>query len=53
MRILTSDEIDNLSFAIPSNFVLNIASQLEQGKAPKRPLLGVTVITIKDIINLF
>ena len=49
--MLTDSKIDNMAFAIPSNLVMSLASQLELGKVPKRPLLGVTVITVKDIIN--
>lgn len=48
---LTSEEIDNMGFAIPSNLVLELIELLEQGIQPVRPLLGVTVTSVKDIRN--
>ena len=42
---------DNMAFSIPINLVLELASQLEQGIVPQRPLLGVTVIDIKNILS--
>ena len=40
-----------MAFSIPINLVLELASQLEQGIVPQRPLLGVTVIDIKNILS--
>ena len=49
--MITASDVDDMSFAIPINLVMNLVSQLELGIVPKRPLLGVTVVTVKDIIN--
>lgn len=47
---IASYNIDNMGFAIPMNLVMEIVELLEQGKKPKRAKLGVTVISVKDIL---
>ena len=40
-----------MAFSIPINIVLDLASQLEQGIIPQRPVLGISAMYVKDIIN--
>lgn len=47
---LASSDIDNMGFAIPMPLVMEIISALEQGQKPVRAKLGVTVLSVKDII---
>lgn len=42
--------IDNICFAIPTSLTMDIVSLLEQGIRPKRVILGVEVISVKDIL---
>lgn len=42
--------VDNMGFAVPSNLVLNIAGLLEQGIRPQRAIIGVTVVSVKNIL---
>ena len=48
---ISDDEIDNMAFSIPINTVLSLVSSLEKGIVPVRPLLGVSIVMVKDIIN--
>lgn len=48
---INDEKTDNMSFSIPINLVLELASQLEKGIVPQRPLLGVTVIDVKNIMS--
>jgi len=43
--------VENMAFSIPINIVLDLASQLEQGIIPQRPVLGISAMYVKDIIN--
>lgn len=40
--------IENMSFAIPSNLVMDIVGMLENGIKPERPLLGVEILDLKN-----
>ena len=40
--------IENMSFAIPSNLVMDIVGMLENGIKPVRPLLGVEILDLKN-----
>lgn len=42
--------VDNMGFAIPSNLVLSIVALLEEGIRPQRAILGITVVSVKDIL---
>lgn len=46
---ITSAAIENLGFAIPINNCMALASQLEKGIVPERPLLGINGLYINDI----
>lgn len=48
---ISSVSVDNMGFAIPSNLVLEIVELLEQGIQPVRPKLGVTVLSVRDILS--
>ena len=48
---LASTEIEGMGFAIPSNLVNKLIPFLEEGKTPIRYVLGITVVTVRDIIN--
>lgn len=48
---LASAEIEGMGFAIPSNLVNKLIPFLEEGKTPIRYVLGITVVTVRDIIN--
>lgn len=48
---ISAKAVDNMAFSIPINTVINLVSMLEQGIVPTRPLLGVSIIMVKDIIN--
>lgn len=50
-EMISADSIDNMAFAIPSNLVLELCSQLAQGIVPSRPLLKISVLSVKDIIS--
>ena len=41
---------ENLSFAIPINLVKTLIPSLEKGEPVKRPILGVSIIDVKDIV---
>ena len=43
---VSSDLVNNMSFAIPINLVMEIVSQLEQGIRPKRATLGVQIFDV-------
>lgn len=43
---ITNYKYNNMSFAIPSNLVLSIVSQLEQGIKPQRLQLGIQIIEV-------
>lgn len=45
-----SNDIDNMGFSIPSNTVVHLLEYLEKGVVPNRAKLGVTSITIKDLL---
>jgi serine protease Do len=45
-----SNEIDNMGFSIPSNTVVPLLEILEKGEVPRRATLGLTSITVKDLI---
>lgn len=47
---INSYDVDNMGFAIPINLAMEIASLLERGQKPQRAKLGVTVISVKDIL---
>ena len=47
---LTSDSVENMGFAIPSNLIKELIEILETGVQPNRPILGVTIISISDIL---
>lgn len=44
----TSGNIENIGFAIPIEYALTIADRLETGKSLKRPVLGVSMISVED-----
>lgn len=48
---ISSVLVENLGFAIPSNLAIEIIELLEQGIKPQRAMLGVTVISVKAIIE--
>ena len=41
---------ENLSFAIPIDLVKTLLDSLEKGEPVKRPLLGVSILDVKDIL---
>lgn len=51
-KIETSSGIkaENLSFAIPIDLVKTLVVKLEKGEVIKRPLLGVSILDVKDIL---
>ena len=48
---LVSDDIDNMGFAIPVLTIEKLLPILEKGETPKRYKLGISIYTIKDIID--
>lgn len=46
-----SNDIDNMGFSIPSNTIVHLLEYLEKGEVPNRARLGVTSITIKDLLD--
>lgn len=48
---ISDARIDNMAFAIPSNLVLDLVSLLEQGIVPTRPLLLISIVSVKEILN--
>lgn len=48
---LVSDDIDNMGFAIPISTIQKLLPFLEKGITPKRYKLGISIYTIKDIID--
>lgn len=50
-EMISAEEIDNMAFAIPSNLVLELCNQLAVGIVPSRPLLKISVLSVKDIIS--
>lgn len=48
---ITDSEIDNMSFAIPSNEVLKLVEFLEKGIVPTRYVLGITLTEVKTILS--
>lgn len=49
--MISADEIDNMAFAIPINLVLELVGLLEKGIVPTRPLLLISVISVRDILK--
>lgn len=45
---ISSNTFNNMSFAIPSNLVLNIVESLEKGERPKRATLGVSIVDVSN-----
>lgn len=48
---ISNSETDNMAFSIPINTVMSLVTLLEQGITPTRPLLGVTIIMVKDALK--
>lgn len=48
---LSATNIEGMGFSIPSNVVKDLLPFLEKGERPVRARIGVTVISIKDIIK--
>lgn len=48
---ITDSNIDNMSFAIPSNEVLKLVEFLEEGLVPTRYVLGITLTEVKTILS--
>ena len=48
---ISSDKIDNMGFAIPSNLTVELCSQLAQGIVPERPVFKISVLTVVDILK--
>lgn len=49
--MISADEIDNMAFAIPINLVLELVELLEKGIVPTRPLLLISVLSVRDILK--
>lgn len=45
---LVQDEIEGMGFAIPIELVLTVVEKLEKGETIERPLLGVSIIDLKN-----
>lgn len=43
-------KVEDLSFAIPSSVLLTLLPSLEKGEVPERPRIGITVISVVDIL---
>jgi serine protease Do len=41
--------VEGIGFAIPSNDVVNVINQLEQGGKVVRPALGITMVSLSDL----
>ena len=50
---LVEDEIEGMGFAIPIEMVMATVGQLESGNEVKRPLLGVSMLDVKDTFTLY
>ena len=48
---ISSDKIDNMGFAIPSNLVDELCSQLMEGIIPVRPLFHISILSVLDILK--
>lgn len=49
--MISDEKIDNMAFAIPINLVMELVELLEQGIVPTRPLLLISVVSVKDILK--
>ena len=46
-----SAEVDNMGFSIPSNTIVELLPYLEKGKVPQRAKIGITVISVLDLLQ--
>lgn len=47
----SSVDIDNMGFSIPSNNFMTVVPLLEKGETIERPLLGVSIIQVKNALS--
>ena len=45
---ISTNTFNCMSFAIPANLVRSIISMLEEGNKPNRPILGVSIVDVKN-----
>lgn len=50
---LVEEEVEGMGFAIPIEYVMTIASQLETGKKVEKPLIGVEMLNVNDTWQLY
>lgn len=50
---LSQEEIEGMGFAIPIEIVKTIADKLEKGEKIERPVLGVTMLDVDNIYQLY
>lgn len=46
-----SAEVDNMGFSIPSTTIVDLLPYLENGKVPQRAKIGITVISVLDLLQ--
>ncbi len=50
---LVQTEVENMGFAIPIEYAMTHITNLEQGKAIVRPMLGITMVNVSDTYTLY
>lgn len=50
---IVDDEIEGMGFAIPIEDVMAHISDLESGKAIERPMIGISLINVKDKVSAY
>lgn len=46
-----STDIDNMGFSIPSNTIISLLPYLEKEKTPERPVIGISIIAVADLLK--
>jgi len=50
---LVEDEVEGMGFAIPIEYAMKYADELENGKDIVRPLIGISMLNVSDTYNLY
>lgn len=50
---LVEDEIEGMGFAIPIEYAMNYADELELGKDLERPFIGISMLNVTDTYRLY
>lgn len=50
---LVEDEVEGMGFAIPIEYAMEYADELELGKKIERPLIGISMLNVSDTYRLY